>query len=119
MNKKLFVKLCFNYGKEPNEELYDLWNEELVEISPNIIEQALKNIISQDRFFPNLSRIFEEIKRIPMKEITDEEKIQKMNRLGINPEWLDKEIVNQPIDKETEELFEDFKTFLKDFRRSQ
>lgn len=30
--------------------------------------------------------------------------------------WLKKEIVNEPIDKETEEVFNDFQNFLKEFR---
>lgn len=117
--KRLFKKLCLNYNKELDKELCESWYEELEEIDIKIIEMAFRNIRRNENYFPRLSRVFEEIKRIPIKEITDEEKIQKMNRLGINPEWLDKEISNQSIDKETEELFEDFKTFLKDFRRSQ
>lgn len=117
--KRLYKKLCLNYNKELDKELCESWYEELEKIDIKIIEMAFRNIRRNENYFPRLSRVLEEIKRIPMKEITDEEKIQKMNRLGINPEWLDKEIANQSIDKETEELFEDFKTFLKDFRRSQ
>ena len=30
--------------------------------------------------------------------------------------WIKQEIVNEPIDKETEEVFNDFQNFLKEFR---
>lgn len=32
------------------------------------------------------------------------------------PEWINKEIVNQPIDKQTEDIFNDFQEFIKEFR---
>lgn len=32
------------------------------------------------------------------------------------PEWLNRKIVNQPIDEETEKVFNDFQDFIKDFR---
>ena len=32
------------------------------------------------------------------------------------PEWLNREIVNQPIDEETEKAFNDFQEFINDFR---
>ena len=32
------------------------------------------------------------------------------------PDWLNKEIVNEPIDDETKKDFEDFNNFLEDFR---
>ena len=40
------------------------------------------------------------------------------SKKGIAPDWLKKEIVNQPIDKETMEEFEDFNKFLADFREN-
>lgn len=32
------------------------------------------------------------------------------------PDWINKEIVNQPIDKQTEDIFNDFQEFIKEFR---
>lgn len=37
-------------------------------------------------------------------------KIKKTN------DWLDKPIINKPIDDETKETYEDFKSFLEEFR---
>ncbi len=34
----------------------------------------------------------------------------------ITSSWVDSEIVNQPIDKETEDVFNDFQKFLEEFR---
>lgn len=43
--------------------------------------------------------------------------IQKVIKNKKNtPEWLYREIVNDPIDKETENIFNDFQTFLGEFR---
>lgn len=38
------------------------------------------------------------------------------NKKNKIPDWLNKEIVNQPIDEETIRIEEDFKEFLKEFR---
>lgn len=35
------------------------------------------------------------------------------------PDWLNKEIVNEPIDDETKKDFEDFNNFLEDFRNEE
>ena len=43
--------------------------------------------------------------------------ITKMLSKKINTtSWLKQEIKNEPIDKETEEVFNDFQDFIKDFR---
>lgn len=38
------------------------------------------------------------------------------NKKTITADWLKQEVVNEPIDKETEEVFNDFQEFIKDFR---
>ena len=38
------------------------------------------------------------------------------NKKIITADWLNHEIVNEPIDKETEDLFDDFQNFIKEFR---
>ena len=38
------------------------------------------------------------------------------NKKSKAPEWLNREIINQPIDEETEKIFNDFQEFLNDFR---
>ena len=35
------------------------------------------------------------------------------------PDWLNREIVNEPIDNETKKDFEDFNNFLEDFRNEE
>lgn len=119
MNKKLFVKLCMNFDKEPNEELFNLWNEMLEEYDPHYVEIAINNIIKNDKYFPTFSKIMEEINNLPELEIPDEEKIKRMKAKGIIPSWLNKEIKNQNIDKETEDIFNNFNSFIEDFRNEQ
>ena len=64
-----------------------------------------------------------------LKTHTEDEILNAYRKVGYKPinyirkvlskrtsEWLNKEIVNQPIDKETEEVFNDFQNFLKEFR---
>lgn len=88
MNKKQFVKLCVNFNKEPNEELYELWCEELEDFGPYYVEVAIKNIMVNDKFFPTLSRVLEELKNLPPMEIPVEEKIKRMKEKGVIPNWL-------------------------------
>ena len=59
-------------------------------------------------------------KNVGYKPITYITKVLSNNtsKKGIAPDWLKKEIVNQPIDKETMEEFEDFNKFLADFREN-
>lgn len=97
MNKKDFVKLCMNYDKEPNEELYELWKEELKDYDTYYVEIAIKNITKEDKFFPNLNRILEEIKKLQSLEIPTYEKIKRMKEKGVIPSWLE--------DYENEKLF--------------
>ena len=35
------------------------------------------------------------------------------------PDWLDHEIINEPIDNETKKEYEDFKLFLEGFRNEE
>lgn len=80
--------LCANYGKEPNVDLHKLWNEELKDFDTYYVEVAIKNIIANDRYFPTLSRIIEELKNLPPMEIPQEEKIKRMKEKGVIPSWL-------------------------------
>lgn len=108
MNKKLFAKLCFNFNKEPNEELFQLWEEQLKDYEPNRIEEVLKTILVNDKYFPTLSRVI---------ELIDSDKENDIKQKCIKPEWLGKQIVNEEIDEETKEQFKDFIEYIKDFRK--
>lgn len=114
MNKKQFAKLCMNYDKEPNEELYSLWNEMLEDYDPYFIEVAIDNIIQNDKFFPTYSRVLEVLNNIPPMEIPEEEKIKRMKNKGVIPEWFNKEIPESEIEEDDE-----FKTFIEGFRNGQ
>ena len=120
MNKKDFAKLCFNFNKDPNEDLYELWKDNLRPYDDNEIQKAINTIISTDKYFPTLSRFLEVVKDIVSKEnvdIDDEKYIrEKMKKHNIHPEWLDKEIINEPIDEETKKEFDDFNKFIEEFR---
>lgn len=120
MNKKDFVKLCFNFSKEPSEELFELWEYNLRCYDEDEMQKAINIIISQDKYFPTLNRILEVVKDIVNKEeiIQDDENVirEKMKRLNIHPEWLNKKIKNQKVDEETKKEFEEFKDFIKEFR---
>ena len=81
---------------------------------------------------PNLISSFEYTKiEDLLKTYTEEEIINAYKKVGYKPieyikkvlqntpkkpDWLDKEIINEPIDKETEELYEDFNNFINEFR---
>ena len=44
MNEKIFVRLCLNYGKEPNKELYEL----KLRYQP-MLNNIIKNIPDQEK----------------------------------------------------------------------
>lgn len=117
MKIELFKKLCANFNKEPNEDLYLLWNEEFKDYDPYYLELAVLSIIRNDTYFPTISRVLEILKNISI-EIPEEENERRMKEKGIEPEWLNKEIVNQPIDEETKKEYDDFQKFLKEFREN-
>lgn len=122
MNKSLYKQLCMNYGKEPDKDLYELWEYNLRCYDEEEIQKAINIIIAKDKYFPNLSRIFEVVKEVVSKEnceVSDYEKIDKMKKLNIIPNWLGKEIVNEEIDKETQKEFEDFNNFIQEFRNER
>ena len=116
MKIELFKKLCANFNKAPNEDLYLLWNDELKEYDPYYLELAIHNIIRSDNYFPTISRVLEALKELSCEEIPAEEKTRRMKEKGIEPEWLNKKIVNQPIDEETKKEYEEFQEFIKEFR---
>lgn len=116
MKIELFKKLCLNFNKEPNEDLYLLLNEELEDYDPYYVEVAIRNIIANDKFFPTLNRILEELKNLPPMKIPEEEKIKRMKDKGVIPEWLNKEIVNEPLTEEDEKEHEEFLKFIEEFR---
>ena len=117
MNKELFKKLCMNYGKDANKELYELWNDELKDYDPYYLQLAIDNIVKNDKFFPTISRVIEEMKVMPYEEIPDWEKKRRMKEKGVEPEWLDKVFEDEEVDEETEKEFEDFKSFIEEFRK--
>ena len=114
MNEKIFVRLCLNYGKEPNKELYEFWKEELEVFSNKEIELAFNNIMKIDKYFPTLSRIYEELRKIPIEEIIEEEKKKKM-KYSVYKKW------KHPYTKENEEIYEkvvsEFNKVLEEFRK--
>ena len=119
MNKKMFVQLCINFNKEPNEMLYDLWKEELDGYDVRYINKAIKKIILEDRYMPNLNRVIEVLNNLEYIYITEEEKLLKMSEIGVKPDWVDKKIINEPIDEETKKEFEVFKTFIEELENGQ
>lgn len=112
MNKKDFAKLCFNFNKEPNEDLYELWEYNLRCYDEEELSKALNNIIAKDKYFPTLNRILEVVKDIVSKKtfIKDESKYK-------NTKWYNKEIINQLIDEETQKEFDNFNKFIEEFRK--
>ena len=88
MRIELYKKLCANFNKPLDEDLYQLWNEELGDIDSYYVEVAIKNIIKKDTYFPTLNRILEVLKSQPFMEIPQEEKIKRMKAMGIIPNWL-------------------------------
>ena len=120
MNKKIFKQLCINFNKEPDKELYELWEYNLRPYDEEEIQKAVERIIATDKYFPTFSRILEIVKDVVSKEDFDysnEDYIkEKMKKHNIHPDWLDKEITNEPIDEKTQETFEDFNNFIQEFR---
>lgn len=120
MNKKDFAKLCFNYNKEPNEELYELWEYNLRCYDEEELSKAINIIIANDKYFPTLSRVLEVVKEIVSKEdiiYDDEYKKEKIQKCGVIPKWLDQEIVNQEIDEQTKKEYDEFMGFIEVFRK--
>lgn len=113
MNKKLFIRLCKNFDKEPDKDLYELWDEELEDIDNYYIELAVKKIIKTYSYFPILKKIMEELNTIDVY-LPIEEKTKRMIEKNIIPEWLNKEIINEEITNE--EDFKDFQNFIQEFK---
>ena len=116
MNKETFKKLCMNFGKDANKELYELWNEQLEDYDPYFVDIAISNIIRNDKYFPTISRVIDELRNIPFEEIPIEEKKRRMKAKGIEPEWLDKVFEDEEPDDDTIREFEEFKSFIEDLR---
>ena len=122
MNKKQFKKLCLNYGKDANVDLYELWNYNLRCFDEEEIEKTINKIIATDQYFPTLNRLLEVAKQVVREEDIeyDEKQLGEIfERKGVVPEWYGKDIESEPIDDETEKEFEDFQTFLEDFRNEE
>ena len=99
MNKKIYKTLCDNFNREINVELYEIWKEELKDYDEILVEQAVKQIIMNDKYMPTLARIVEIIKNLPPLDIPEDKKIERWEKQGIHPECLGKgiatEILNQ------------------------
>lgn len=115
MRIELFKKLCMNFNKEPNEDLYLLFDEQFGEYDPYYFEQAIAYIIKNDNYFPTVARVLEVLKELPSEEIPTEEKKRRMKQMGVSPAWLD--MVFEDETELDEEESEDFKNFLESFRR--
>lgn len=88
----------------------------------------LQKIITPNMLSPFEYEKIEEL----LKEHTEEEIINAYKQVGYKPinyikkvlsrnskmpSWLNKEIINQPIDKQTEDIYNDFQNFLEEFRK--
>lgn len=113
MNKQLFKQLCINYNRTADKDLFELWEYNLRPYDEEEVKKAFSIIMLQDKYFPNLNRVLEVVKSVVEKETPDGRcKIEKLDR--IKPEWYGKEIVSEKIEEEDE----DFKSFIKEFRRA-
>ena len=115
MNKELFKQLCLNFNKEPNKDLFELWNNEF-EVFGDMVDTAIKNIMKKDKFMPNLNRVYEELRSIEYEYITDEKKIKKWVQNGVKPCWYGEEIINKELDDVDKKEFDDFINFIEEFR---
>ena len=112
MKIETYKQLCANFNREPIEELFNLWCEALKDYDTYYIELAIKNIITNDRYFPTLNRIIEELRNLPCIEIPENEKIKRMKAKGVVPNWLGKNITSNEGEED-----EEFKTFIEEFRK--
>lgn len=122
MNKNIFKLLCMNYNREADKNLYQLWLYNLRCYDEEEVKKAANIIISQDKFFPTLSRMLEVLKDIVKKEDFEDYNSErtvrkKLETLSFKPEWYGKEIKNQEIDESTQREIEDFNNFIKEFRQ--
>lgn len=86
--------LCDNYNKDINNDLYEMFKENLEEYSEEQIENAIKEIIKNDKYMPTLARIIE------------------MIDTSYKPEWMNKEIKYEEVtDEELEELEKEMSIF--------
>ena len=65
----------------------------------------------------NQEQIISAYKKCGDKPINYIEKVIKT--IKTTPDWLNKEIINEPIDNKTKKEFEDFMYFLEDFRNEE
>mgnify|MGYP003293357869 CR=1 FL=1 len=78
--------------------------------------KTINNIIKTDTYFPTMARILEELKNLPFEEIPTEEKRRRMKEKGVEPSWLDKVFEDEEVDEMTLKEFDDFKSFIEEFR---
>ena len=119
MRIELFRQICMNFNREPSEDVYRLWNEELINYDDLYVEQAFKNILKNEKYFPTLSRVIEEITNLPSIEITEDTKKKRMEKRGIIPQWLRGEVINERMGISDYKTFEDFNDFIEEFRNEK
>ena len=85
MNKRLYLMLCTNYNKEPDKELFELWQSQLFDYSEEQIENAIKEIIKTDKYMPTLARIIEMVDTSKMPSWFNE----KIEYEEVSPEELE------------------------------
>ena len=76
--------LCTNYNKEPDKELFELWQSQLFDYSEEQIENAIKEIIKTDKYMPTLARIIEMVDTSKMPSWFNE----KIEYEEVSPEEL-------------------------------
>lgn len=86
-------------------------------IAPNMLNSFEYTKLEELQKIYSEKEIIDAYKNVGYKPIAYITKVLSKKQ-NIAPEWLKKEIVNEPIDEETEKQFNDFQEFLEDFRRN-
>lgn len=115
--KRIYKNLCANFQKPLDKDLCEFWFEELEPFDIDELKKTFRNIIAKDRFFPNLNRIYEELKKIQFKEVDEYQKGARFEEKNIRPIWYGKEIRNEEIDYDTQCIASDFENFLSEIRK--
>lgn len=110
---KLYNQLLLNYNKEFDEDMFEMWYEELEQYGLKYIKQVFRKTMMQNKFMPTLKEVIDELKNIKYEALTEEEKIEKLQEQGIFLKWVDKEIKNEPM---TEAELKEFEDLLKEFK---
>ncbi len=90
MNKKMYIALCSNFNRPKEKDHYELLEEMFKEEDEVYMEEAVKIIVSEDKYFPSVARIKEVLNKLHDEPITEDIKLKKYAKSGIIPKWLGK-----------------------------